>query len=221
MRVKVCGMKDPQNIRQLAELQPDYMGLIFYPKSKRYVERIDVELLDTLPETIRLTGVFVNEEMEVIIKRVIDYGLSAVQLHGAESPEFCRVLKERIVEIDHTKPVELIKAFGMDEGFDFSDLEPYDNVIDYFLFDTKSPMHGGSGFSFDWTILNQYKAQKPFFLSGGLSPDNLKNLIDLNLDKLYALDLNSKFELEPGLKDIESLKSAFQLIRKLKNPEKE
>ena len=109
----------------------------------------------------------------------------------------------------------------MDEGFDFSDLEPYDNVIDYFLFDTKTPMHGGSGLSFDWTILNQYKGQKPFFLSGGLSPDNLKNLIDLNLDKLYALDLNSKFELEPGLKDIESLKSAFQLIRKLKNPEKE
>lgn len=215
MRIKVCGMKDPQNISQLAELKPDYMGLIFYPKSKRYVEILDNELLDSLPDAIQLTGVFVNEEIEVIIKKIVDYDLSAVQLHGAESPEFCRVLKERIVEIENTKPVELIKAFGMDEGFDFLNLEPYDNMVDYFLFDTKTPIHGGSGLSFDWNLLNQYKGQKPFFLSGGLSPDNLKNLINLNLDRLYALDLNSKFEVEPGIKDIESLKSAFQLIRKL------
>jgi len=221
MKIKVCGMRDPQNISQLAELKPEYMGFIFYPKSKRYVESIDKELLSSLSDTIKLTGVFVNEEIAVIIKRVIDYSLRAIQLHGAESPEFCRLLKESLLQVQTGRPIELIKAFGMEQGFNFSDLAAYDDVIDYYLFDTKTPMHGGAGFSFDWTILKQYDGRKPFFLSGGLSPDNLKALLDLNLDHLYALDLNSKFEIEPGLKDIKSLRSAFQLISKLNNPEKE
>ena len=213
MRIKVCGMKDPQNISRLADLKPDYMGLIFYPKSKRYVESIDKEVLRSLPDTIRLVGVFVNEEIAVIVKKVVDYGLSAVQLHGAESPEFCRLLKESLLGSQRNSNIELIKAFGVDSAFDFADLKPYDELVDYFLFDTKTPEHGGSGLSFDWNILKKYDRRKPFFLSGGLSPANLSGLSNLNLDSLYALDLNSKFETEPGIKDIESLRSAFQLIK--------
>lgn len=214
MRIKVCGMRDSENISRLAVLKPDYMGLIFYPKSKRYVENVDNDMLGALPDTVKLTGVFVNEELEVIIKNFNDFNLSAVQLHGAESPEFCRLLKERLLEGETTRQVEIIKAFGVDEGFDFSDLIPYNHVVDYFLFDTKTPSHGGSGLSFDWTILNQYDGRKPFFLSGGLSLENLDDLLNLNLEHLYALDLNSKFEIEPGMKDIKSLESAFQIIKK-------
>lgn len=220
MRIKVCGMREPQNISRLANLKPDYMGLIFYPKSKRYVESIDSKLFNTLPVAIKLTGVFVNEKIEVILQKVIDYKLSAVQLHGAESPEFCQLLKEHLLKTSTNRKVELVKAFGIDSEFDFSNLKPYDDVTDYFLFDTKTSSHGGSGLSFNWSILKQYDGRKPFFLSGGLSLANLNNILNLNLDNLYALDLNSKFETEPGIKDIESLKSAFQLIKKLKNPEK-
>lgn len=213
MKIKVCGMRDPQNILSLAELGPDYMGLIFYPESKRYVADPDKSILAALPATVSLTGVFVDECEEDIIKKVVDFGLSAVQLHGAESPEFCNALRARLNEVRSDKHIELIKAFGIYPGFDFSILEPYNDVVDFFLFDTKTSEHGGSGIAFDWTILDQYDGEKQFFLSGGLSPENIDDLFNLTTNKIYALDLNSRFETEPGLKNIESLRSAFQLIR--------
>lgn len=213
MKIKVCGMRDPQNILSLAELKPDYMGLIFYPLSKRYVADPDKNILASLPASISLTGVFVDEEEGLVVQKAIHYGLSAIQLHGAESPEYCEILRRKLKESLPDKHIELIKAFGIYPGFDFSTLEPYNDVVDYFLFDTKTSEHGGSGIAFDWTILDQYDGEKQFFLSGGLSPDNIDDLFNLATKKIYALDLNSRFETEPGLKNIESLKSAFQLIR--------
>lgn len=213
MKIKVCGMRDPQNILNLAKLKPDYMGLIFYPESKRYVADPDKNILASLPASISLTGVFVDEQEEDIIKKVVDFGLSAVQLHGSESPEYCRILRTKLNKVRPDKHIELIKAFGIYPGFDFSTLEAYNEVVDYFLFDTKTSEHGGSGIAFDWTILDQYDGEKQFFLSGGLSPDNIDGLFNLATKQIYALDLNSRFETEPGLKNIESLRSAFQLIR--------
>ena len=206
-------MKDPQNIHSLAELKPDYMGLIFYPKSKRYIGDPDKNVLASLPASISLTGVFVDESEEKVVQKAIAFGLSAIQLHGGESPEYCRRLKIMLEECEPDKHIELIKAFGIYPEFDFSTLKTYNNVVDYFLFDTKTPEHGGSGIAFDWAILDQYEGEKQFFLSGGLGPENIKGLFNLATKKIYALDLNSRFETEPGIKNIESLRSAFQLIR--------
>jgi len=213
MKLKVCGMKDPQNILSLAELKPDYLGLIFYSKSKRYIADPDKTVLASLPSSIRLTGVFVDETEQNVIEKVLNYSLSAVQLHGGESPEYCSRLRVKLYEMLPNRPIQLIKAFGIYPEFDFLSLETYNDVVDYFLFDTKTPEHGGSGITFNWTILDQYKGEKQFFLSGGLSPENVKDLFNFNTKKIYALDLNSKFETEPGIKNVESIRSAFQLIR--------
>jgi phosphoribosylanthranilate isomerase len=213
MKIKVCGMRNPQNILSLANLNPDYIGLIFYPESKRYVSDPDKAVLSLLPSSIKLTGVFVDEKEEEVFQKVITYGLSAVQLHGTESPLYCENLRKMFKNQLPAVKIDLIKAFGVYSGFDFSTLEVYNDVVDYFLFDTKTSDHGGSGIVFDWTILDQYVGEKMFFLSGGLSPENVEGIFNLATKKIHALDLNSKFETEPGLKNIESLKSAFQLIR--------
>ena len=213
MKIKVCGMRDPQNILGLAEMKPDYLGLIFYQRSKRYIANPDKTVLASLPASISLTGVFVDEPEEKVVQKVIAYGLSAVQLHGAESPEYCKILRTKLNASLNDRYIELIKAFGIYPGFDFSTLKPYNDVVDYFLFDTKTSEHGGSGIAFDWAILDQYEGEKQFFLSGGLSPENINDLFNLASKKIYALDLNSRFETEPGIKNLESLRSAFQLIR--------
>ena len=213
MKIKVCGMRNPQNILSLANLNPDYIGLIFYPESKRYVSDPDKAVLSSLPSSIKLTGVFVDEKEEEVFQKVITYGLSAVQLHGTESPLYCENLIKMFKNQLPAVKIDLIKAFGVYSEFNFSTLEAYNDVVDYFLFDTKTSDHGGSGIVFDWTILDQYVGEKMFFLSGGLSPENVEGIFNLATKKINALDLNSKFETEPGLKNIESLKSAFQLIR--------
>ncbi|SDL67396.1 phosphoribosylanthranilate isomerase [Daejeonella rubra] len=213
MKIKVCGMRDPDNIVDLAQLKPDYMGLIFYPQSKRFAGNPDKSVLSSLPDSIKLTGVFVNEKIEEIIQKVDEYDLNAVQLHGSESDLFCKQLRDMLNLRMPIKKIEIIKAFGIFPGFDFNELKPFNDVVDYFLFDTKTAAHGGSGIMFDWKILDQYKGQKPYFLSGGLSPENIPEISNLGLEYLYGIDLNSKFELEPGLKDINSLKSAFELVR--------
>lgn len=206
-------MRDPDNIVDLAQLKPDYMGLIFYPQSKRFAGNPDKSVLSSLPDSIKLTGVFVNEKIEEIIQKVDEYDLNAVQLHGSESDLFCKQLRDMLNLRMPIKKIEIIKAFGIFPGFDFNELKPFNDVVDYFLFDTKTAAHGGSGIMFDWKILDQYKGQKPYFLSGGLSPENIPEISNLGLEYLYGIDLNSKFELEPGLKDINSLKSAFELVR--------
>lgn len=213
MKLKVCGMREPQNIRELAQLHPDYMGLIFYPQSKRVVADLDTEMLQNLPASLKITGVFADETVEGIIEKCQKYPLKAIQLHGAESPEFCRLLRAALEQIKPAEPLELIKAFGLDEDFDFQTLEPYLHLVDFFLFDTKTAAHGGSGITFNWSVLDNYPYTKPYFLSGGLSAENLPEVNLIKDPRLYALDLNSRFEIAPGKKDIEKIKQALNNLK--------
>jgi phosphoribosylanthranilate isomerase len=211
MKIKICGMREQGNIRALVQLNPDYMGLIFYPGSKRYVQESNSGILESLKSQIKVTGVFVNESEEVISTKVKQYQLKAVQLHGQESPEYCLSLQDAL-DVEYSG-VEIIKAFGLDEDFDFDVLQSYDRAVDYFLFDTKTPAHGGSGLKFNWEILKNYHLEKPYFLSGGIDLTDLEALKKLEDGRLYAVDLNSKFEISPALKDIEKVSEAIKLIR--------
>lgn len=197
-------MKFPDNIRSVAALQPDYLGLIFYPASPRYAIDLNLNELQMLPLSTKKVGVFVNEDLQKIEEIIQQYQLQAVQLHGSESPEICSALKDK---------VEVIKAFGVAENFDFKQLEPYSGKVDYFLFDTKTPVHGGSGKVFNWQILHNYHLNIPFFISGGLSDENIADVLQLKQPAFYGVDLNSRFEIQPGLKDLEKLSVAFELIQ--------
>lgn len=204
MKIKVCGLREDGNIEAVAALKPDYLGFIWYAQSPRYVYRLSEETLKSLPANVIKTAVFVNENADIIRSIVKQFGFEAVQLHGNESPEFCAGLKGE---------VQVLKAFGLDEHFDFSRLNPYAGKVDYFLFDTKTPKHGGSGQIFNWDVLNDYKLDVPFFLSGGLSLENLAEVKKINHPAFYGVDLNSRFEIAPGLKSIEKLKQAFALLK--------
>jgi len=206
-------MRDSGNIIDLAQLKPDYLGLIFYSHSKRFAENLDKGILNSLPDSIKLTGVFVNETIDGVLKKIVEYDLNAVQLHGSESETFCQQLRDLLSIKMPLRKVEVIKAFGISPDFDFNQLERFSDAVDYFLFDTKTTEHGGSGIVFDWKVLDKYSGKKPYFLSGGLSPENISEISNFELEKPYGIDLNSKFELMPGVKDINSLKSAFELIR--------
>ncbi|CAL2075903.1 N-(5'-phosphoribosyl)anthranilate isomerase [Tenacibaculum sp. 190524A05c] len=193
-------MKYVDNIRQVAELKPDYLGFIFYERSKRNFEGIIPEI----PKGIKKTGVFVNEYLEILVSLAEEYKLEAIQLHGDESVAYIQEIKK------HLPKVEIIKVFGIKDTFDFSILEAYESVVDYFLFDTKGKERGGNGVVFDWTVLKNYPSTKPFFLSGGIGlqevPDVLAFLRRQESQYCVALDINSKFETEPGLKSIKKLK---------------
>jgi phosphoribosylanthranilate isomerase len=204
MKIKVCGMRSPENIEALTSLQPDYMGLIFYNKSPRYVTDLSTDVLNKLPVTLLKTGVFVNESVEIIKSLIEEYILNAVQLHGSETAELCGQLRNKVT---------VLKAFGIDGNFDFDQLNSYAGSVDYFLFDTKTDAHGGSGKAFNWEVLNSYKLDTPFFLSGGLSLDNLENVKQIKHPGFYGVDLNSRFETEPGMKDINKLREAFKILR--------
>ena len=198
MKIKICGLKFESNIISLSKLEPDYMGFIFWEKSKRYVKGSTPNLLET---KIKKTGVFVNADFENIKEKIYVHKLEAIQLHGQESPEFCKKIKNLGVEI--------IKAFSVDENFNFDILEKYDLFSDYFLFDTRGKSPGGNGISFNWEILRNYKYKKKFFLSGGIgleSVDAIKKIKNLDIP-LFCIDINSRFELNPGKKNIELIKS--------------
>jgi len=205
MKLKVCGLKYKENIEQIAQLNVDYMGFIFYPKSKRYVgENFEMPVIKN---KIKKTGVFVNAELDTILEKVKKYGLAAVQLHGDETANFCKSVKEYFLKNEQTKNVEVIKAFGVDEAFDFEQLKLYEKFCDYFLFDTKTKEYGGSGHSFNWEILNKYDHALPFFLSGGIGLKEVEQIKNEPIArKIYVIDVNSKFEIEPGLKDVEMIK---------------
>lgn len=209
MKIKVCGLKYPENMHAVVALQPDYIGFICYGKSPRYIDEASIAAAKNICG-IKKTGVFVNETVEKINELVETLGLSAVQLHGDESPEFCRQFKGDVV---------VIKAFGVDESFDFSRLEAYIDSVDLFLFDAKTRIHGGSGKTFDWALLDQYKLDVPFFVSGGISPDNLPEVLAISHPKFYGVDLNSRFEISAGMKDITKLKEAFNTIKQYQNNE--
>lgn len=198
-------MSQASNIANVAELQPDYLGFIFYDKSPRAISNVSAELIKYVPETIKTVGVFVNEDLELVIDNVIKYKLKAVQLHGSEEPAYCEALKETGVEV--------IKAFGIREGFEFNLLENYLKAVDYFLFDTQTEQHGGSGKQFDWSLLKNYRLDKPYFLSGGIGLAQIEQLNEIDDDRLFAIDINSKFETEPGFKDINKLKQFFIALR--------
>jgi len=203
MKIKVCGLREANNMEAVAALKPDYMGFIWYTQSPRYVYRLPETVLQQLPAGIIKTAVFVNEEMPVIKALIKQFDFEAVQLHGQENPEFCSELKQQ---------VQVLKAFGLDEQFDFGRLEPYVGCVDYFLFDTKTSKHGGSGQTFNWGLLDNYQLDVPFFLSGGLGLDNLNEIKKIKHPAFYGVDLNSRFETEPGLKDINKLKKAFEML---------
>jgi phosphoribosylanthranilate isomerase len=204
MKIKVCGMRDAENIKAVAALAPNYMGFIFYKNSPRFVHELPVGVLSGLPATVNKVAVFVNEDIETIREIIDKYDFDFVQLHGNESPAFCKSLKDEAI---------VIKAFGIDKGFDFKQLEKYKNKADLFLFDTKTSAHGGSGLAFDWSILDKYDMEIPFFLSGGLSPENIEEVKSITHPAFYGVDLNSKFEISPALKDVEKLEKAFSTIK--------
>jgi phosphoribosylanthranilate isomerase len=196
-------MRQPDNIAALCQLPIDMLGLIFYPPSPRYAGGLAASSLQqAAPARIRRVGVFVDEPEGSILGRVGEYGLHAVQLHGAEPPSLCRRLS--------AQGVEVIKAFGVAEEKDMEACLPYVGACSYFLFDTKTPQHGGSGQRFGWQLLSRYAAPTPFFLSGGLDEAGAEAALQLRIPQLYALDLNSGFELAPGLKDVGRLERLME-----------
>lgn len=198
MNLKVCGLKHEHNITELMQLPIDYMGFIFYKKSPRYVgENLSFDFMRTIPKQIKKTGVFVNESSLSIFDHVARYDLNMVQLHGNESPELCAELKPY---------VKVMKAFQIQDDFDFKQLENYVSVVDYFLFDSPTATYGGSGNQFNWQELQKYNYNIPFFLSGGISEEHIEEIKQLEIPQLVAVDINSKFETEPGLKNIEHIK---------------
>ncbi len=196
-------MKYQDNIKQVAGLQPDYLGFIFYEKSAR---NFDSESMPQLPNAIKKTGVFVDADLDFVVNKIKKHNLQAVQLHGNESPDYCKKVK--------SEKIEVIKVFSIKDAFDFSVLKPYEAYVDYFLFDTKGKLPGGNGYTFNWNVLINYPSEKPFFLSGGLGlneVEDIKKFVKSIASKYcYALDVNSKFEIEPGLKNI-------KLLEKFKN----
>lgn len=201
--LKICGMLHPQNIAEVAALQPDYLGFIFFKGSKRYAGDLAPDVLKVLPESIQRTGVFVNEAAEVVLDLIEKYGLNAVQLHGGESPEYVGLLAQQVKA--RRPDFKIIKAFGIDVAFDFQQLQAYERKVDYFLFDTQTPDHGGSGKKFDWMLLEKYTLDVPYFLSGGIGPESAAVLNAITDPRLFAVDVNSRFELEPGLKNTPQL----------------
>lgn len=204
-------MRDRENIRAVAAFKPDYMGLIFYTGSKRYVEQADFALLESLPSEMKITGVFVNESRQEILKKVGEFNLQAVQLHGQETAEYCSSLKIELAKCD--TGIEIIKAFAVDEDFNFETVTEYEALVDFFLFDTKTSGHGGSGLKFNWEILKNYNSAKPYFLSGGIGPDDLELLMNWDDERFFAVDLNSKFEISPALKDTDKVSRAINTIK--------
>lgn len=221
MKLKVCGMKYADNIEEVAELSPDYLGFIFYEKSSRFFDSI----IPALSPDIKKVGVYVNASIEFILKSVKQHSLEVVQLHGQESPEFCKDLREQIhnqkIKQSNHHRLMIIKVFSIKNSFDFSILQAYESVCDFFLFDTKGELPGGNGETFDWTILSNYPSKKPFFLSGGIGLENSEQLqAFLNspiAERCHAIDVNSKFERSPGLKNVAELKTFITNFQKEKD----
>lgn len=195
MIIKTCGMRDADNIRAVSELRIDWMGFIFWPPSSRYVS----EKPSFLPTRQKRVGVFVDARIEEVKSKADEYALDLIQLHGSESPAFCERLKTNSRQ-------QLIKAFNIATQEDLQQTSPYEGLVDYFLFDTKAKMVGGNGTQFDWSVLPAYQGNTPFLLSGGIGPDDAEKVRNFHHPQLAGIDLNSRFELSPALKDIEKLK---------------
>lgn len=199
MEIKVCGMRESENIRSLiSEVKPDWMGLIFYPRSPRYVPDEKAGQLKEI--SIKKVGVFVNESEVEILRKIDQFGLSAVQLHGKESVDFVHNLSVKT-------NTELWKVISVETEIDWKSLEGYLPFVSKFLFDTATAVHGGSGNRFDWDVLKTYPFHKGFLLSGGLDEQSAEEVLALRqqVPQLQGVDLNSKFEDAPGVKNIDKL----------------
>ena len=198
MLIKVCGMRDAENIREVESLGIDLMGFIFWPKSSRYVS----ERPAYLPNCKRV-GVFVNEDIEIVKRTAKDFGLNLIQLHGSESPEYVRLLREW----------KIIKAFNIATPGDLKQTSAYEGLADYFLFDTKGKSVGGNGEKFDWRVLDSYRGNTPFLLSGGIGPEDAEFLSHWQHPQCIGFDINSRFEQEPGMKKVNKIKTFINTIR--------
>ena len=198
MKVKVCGMRDAENIRKVEALGINMMGYIFYPKSSRYVSNRPAYL----PQKCKRVGVFVDATIEDIRLHIVDYSLDIIQLHGHESTDFIRSLRSLCGD-----SITIIKAFNIATKEDLEATKPYEGLVDYFLFDTKGKSAGGNGEKFNWNVLSNYKDNTPFLLSGGIGPDDAGRVKVFQHPKCVGIDLNSRFEIEPGIKDITKLKT--------------
>jgi phosphoribosylanthranilate isomerase len=205
LKIKICGMREPDNIREVSGLMPDYMGFIFYPGSKRYAGRLSPSDLKDLPHAIRKVAVFVNATREEILSTCQAFSIRILQLHGDEPPAFCRSFREAGFQV--------IKAFRVGEGLDMAAMERFVEVCDFLLLDASGEAFGGTGIKFDWRQLQRYTLELPFFLSGGLAPGDADRIMDMVIPQLYAVDLNSRFEIKPGLKEIEALEKFIRRIR--------
>jgi len=195
-------MRESQNISDLLKLQPDFIGFIFYPKSKRFMnlDLPDIDFGNTLK-----TGVFVDENIDKVLEIAQTYRLDVLQLHGKESPEYSQILKQ--------KSYKIIKVFSVGNNFDFKQCVDYDKIADYFLFDTQGKLPGGNGQLFNWDLLSGYKLRIPFLLSGGIGLAHLPALKTFSHPQLAGIDVNSGFEIHPGYKNINELKTFFNEIR--------
>ena len=191
MIVKVCGMREAENIREVEALDIDLIGFIFWPKSSRYVS----ERPAYLPTNCKRVGVFVDEDIEVVKEIAHDYALDYIQLHGHESTAYCAQLKG----------LKLIKAFNIATAEDFGQTKSYEKLVDYFLFDAKGKSVGGNGTKFEWSVLDDYHGPTPFILSGGIGPDDATSVRRFHHPQLAGIDLNSRFELAPSLKNVTAL----------------
>lgn len=207
--IKVCGMREADNIRQVEALGIDWLGFIFWPKSSRFVH----ERPAYLPASAKRVGVFVDADIEVVRETAAAYCLDIIQLHGKESPAYIKHL--RSLCSDHVAVI--IKAFNIATPEDLKQTEPYEGITDYFLFDTKAKMVGGNGTQFDWTVLNDYQGNTPFILSGGIGPDDAEKVKAFHHPMLAGIDLNSRFETVPAHKDVNLLRTFIETIKNENN----
>ena len=223
MVIKVCGMRDAQNIREVSQLGVDMIGMIFYPKSPRYVEMQSSHagiIPDYVKEDINIksaksparVGVFVDDMVQNIVTRVVNYHLDYVQLHGNEPREMCENLRLTL-DPDIRPGIKIIKAINVSDASDIQKYKEYVGAVDLFLFDTKCKTVGGSGRQFDWQVLEQYDGEIPFLLSGGIGPEDASRLHAFHHPKCIGIDLNSRFEIEPGVKDVEKLKGFLNAMQ--------
>ena len=201
MIIKVCGMREADNIREVEMLGIDMMGFIFWPKSSRFASQRP----DHLPKNVKRVGVFVDEDPEQVKRLADDYDLDYIQLHGQESPSY----------IFQLGGLHIIKVFNISTAEDLLQAQPYEGIVDYFLFDAKGKSVGGNGEKFNWDVLSAYNGSTPFLLSGGIGPDDATNVKAFHHPKCIGIDLNSRFELSPGLKDVAKLKEFMFNLNKI------
>jgi len=202
-------MCDPGNVREVVDTGPDFIGFIFYPGSKRYIGDFpDKLLLQQVPPGIQRTGVFVNENIEKVLKVASQFMLEVIQLHGNETVEYCSFVR--------SSGYKVIKTFGVDRDFDFKGLDAYQEACDYFLFDNKADMHGGTGVKFNWDKLADYHFNKPFILSGGIGPEDVKILKAIRHKAFFAVDINSRFETITGFKNSAIVNSFIKELKTIK-----